>query len=194
VIYAWEVMNEPAWDIRRITKTLTGYVPHPPFVDDSALKEFLRLGIAWIDDKKFPSTVGHRFLSDLGDMATGTKRQFHYYSTAAAGLADPSVLPAASATGGAFVGEFGALIGKGYEANETPRKAQYGEPWDRDLPDGSDRSAANTVYVRLKKLKELGYDLALVWPEYEDSTVDAKDGLKISPLKLASIKRFVDGR
>jgi site-specific recombinase XerC len=56
------------------------------------------------------------------------------------------------------------------------------------------RIRAPIVYVRLKLLQELGYELALVWPEYEDPRVNDVDGLKLSPQKLASIKRFVEGR
>jgi hypothetical protein len=44
------------------------------------------------------------------------------------------------------------------------------------------------------KLRELGYELALVWPDLKDDGVDAVDGLKLSAPKLASIKRFVDGK
>jgi hypothetical protein len=194
VIYAWEPMNEPAWDIRQITPTLTGYSVHEPFVDERSLNEFLRLAIAWIDDRHFPSTVGHRFYSDLQTLKTGTVRQFHYYAERVLGQADPPQLPAASATAGAFIGEFGSLIGKGWEKGQTPNKAQYGQPWTTDFTDGRDTDPANTVYVRLKKLEELGYQLALVWPEYDDGTVDAADGLKLSPQKLASLKRFTDGR
>jgi hypothetical protein len=43
-------------------------------------------------------------------------------------------------------------------------------------------------------MKELGYSLALVWPDLKDDNVDAVDGLKLSAPKLASVKRFVDGK
>jgi hypothetical protein len=194
VIRAWEVMNEPAWDVRNVTPTLTGYSHHAPFLPKSELNEFLKLGCAWIKDKKFESTVGHRFLSDLDEMETGSLRQFHYYAGPVLGQADPSTLPPAIDTKGAFIGEFGSLIGKGYEKGETPRKDQYGAPWDNDFPDHRDRDPTRTVYERLKKMKELGYSLALVWPDLKDDNVDAVDGLKLSAPKLAAVKRFVDGK
>jgi hypothetical protein len=191
VIHAWEVINEPAWDVRQITPKLTGNTMHDPFVPEATMSEFLRLALSWIDDRKFPSTVGHRFRSDLKDMPTGTRPQFHYYAERVLGQADPPKLPAAAEAGGAFIGEFGALIGKGYETGETPTKAFYGKPWDTDFTDARDKVPQETLYTRLVKLKDLGYQLALVWPDYDDGALDAHDGLKLSPPRLASIKRFV---
>jgi hypothetical protein len=194
VIYAWEVINEPAWDLRWITPTLTGNTPHVPYVQLDSMKAFIYLSLKWMEDKRFESTVGHRFLSDFNLMPTGSKPQFHYYATRFLEQADPGKLPIASAARRAFVGEFGALIGKGYEQGQKPNKASYGKVWETDLPNGEDKDPRNTVYARLKKLKELNYELALVWPEYDDLEVDKIDGLKISPDKLAAIKRFVDSR
>jgi hypothetical protein len=194
LIYAWEVINEPAWDVRNITPTLTGTQYHIPFVPQESMTTFIRLALDWIKDKGFESTVGHRFYSDLSLMPTGTRPQFHYYAQRWACLADPRKLPTAAEAKGAFVGEFGSLIGEGYETNQTPHKASYGQPWDTDFSDGRDKDPRNTVYERLLHMKKLGYQLALVWPEYADKSVDAHDGLKISPEKLASIKRFVDSQ
>jgi len=191
VIRAWEVVNEPAWDVRSISPPVWGYQFHEPCIRERDMNEFLRLACAWIKDKRFVSTVGHRFFSDLDAMETGELRQFHYYAERVAGQADPSTLPTASATKGAFIGEFGSLIGKGFELNETPRKGSYGQPWDTDLPDHRDRDARTVVYERLKKLKERGYQLAIVWPDLKDAKVDEVDDLKLSAAKLASIKRFV---
>ena len=192
-IEAWEVINEPAWDVRMITPTLMSR-PHDPFVDQASMNEFIRLSLAWIEDRGFPSTVGHRFFSDLSDMPTGTRRQFHYYADNYP-FADPTLgLPKASDTQGAFIGEFGSSVGEGFELNETPNKGHGGHPWSRELPKGEDKDAANTVYERLKVIKKLGYELALVWPDYNDGNIDSRDALKISPQKLQSIKRFHDSQ
>lgn len=193
-IKAWEVINEPAWDVRQITPFLrTGVAPHPPFVPQRDMNTFIQIAWHWIKDKGFASTVGHRFFSDLSEMPTGSLPQFHYYATKWP-LSDPGTLPKATDAKGAFIGEFGSLIGQGYETNQTPNKASYGSPWTNELPGGQDLDPKNTLYERLKVMKDLGYELALVWPEYEDKDINEKDALKISPEKLTSIKRFFDSQ
>jgi hypothetical protein len=194
-IYAWEVINEPTWDVSSFTPPTTGGLPlyHPVYVDLDSMRAFIRLACNWIEDKKFQSTVGHRFQSDLSIMPTGTLPQFHYYSEPVAIFGDPRTLPASRDAGAGIVGEFGALVGKGYELNEKPVKASYGEPWDRDFPDHRDRDPAQTVFDRLTLMGQLGYQLAIVWPDLNDAQVDAVDGLKISAQKLAQINKFVKG-
>jgi hypothetical protein len=51
------------------------------------------LAYCWITDKKFESTVGHRFLSDLSIMPKGSLAQFHYYAERVGPFADPAELP-----------------------------------------------------------------------------------------------------
>jgi hypothetical protein len=194
-IYAWEVINEPAWDVRSITPPTTdGWpIPHTSYVTLNGMSTFIRLACNWIEDKKFQSTVGHRFLSDLSIMPTGTLSQFHYYSEQFANFADPPKLPASSAAGSGIIGEFGASIGKGFELNQHPNVLDYGQPWDRDFPDHRDRNPSETVFDRLTLINQLGYQLAFVWPDLKDANIDAVDDLKISPQKLAQIKKFVTG-
>jgi hypothetical protein len=190
-IYAWEVINEPAWDVRNITWTLTGALFHPTFVSPRDMVTFIYLALAWIKDKKFESTVGHRYLSDLLQMPTGSLPQYHYYAEHSWPFTDPPQLPPSASAKAKIIGEFGALVGKDYETNQKPHKASYGSPWNKDFPDHRDRIPANTVYERLRLIKQLGYELALVWPDLDDAEVDKVDGLKISTEKLASLKRFV---
>jgi hypothetical protein len=50
------------------------------------------------------------------------------------------------------------------------------------------------VYERLVLIEDRGYNLAMVRPDLKDDEVDKVDGLKISPEKLASLKRFVSSQ
>jgi hypothetical protein len=192
-IHAWEIVNEPGWALRSITPKQTGNLPHPIWVSPNSMKAFIYLADRWIRDKNFPSTVGHRFVSDLSLMGTGSMPQIHYYSEKYGPYADPPELPESSAARAVMIGEFGAQIGKGFETNEKPAKASMGNPWDRDFPDHRDRIPSKTVYERLKLIKDRGYELALVWPDLDDKDEEMNkvDGLKLSREKLLSIQRFV---
>lgn len=192
LIYAWEVMNEPAWDIRNYTPKNTGANWHEAWIDQDSLTTFITLALAWIEGHQFPSTVGHRFLSDLAQLPTGTKPQFHYYATKVGWFADPGQLPSAADARNSFVGEIGALIGEGFETHETPMKACYGAPWKGDFPDGRDLNPNTVVVDRLTYLNTLGYSLAMLWPDLNDPAVDKDDGLKLSAQKLAQISQFVN--
>ncbi|MGZ8393980.1 MAG: hypothetical protein ACXWWJ_04340 [Nitrospira sp.] len=187
-IYAWEVINEPVWDVCNLPFT-PSEPPHIPYVQLNGMIAFITLALDWIKDKKFPSTVGHRYLSDLSILPTGTLPQFHYYAEHVGPFGDPPTLPTAHTAKAGIIGEFGALVGKGYESRQTPPKASYGSPWDQDFPDHRDRDPSRTVLERLSLIKLLGYDLALAWPDLDDKFTD--DTLKISQDKLAQIKRFV---
>jgi hypothetical protein len=194
LIYAWEVINEPTWDVRKITPKQTGYAPHGQWVDNRSMNTFISLALDWIKEKGFESTVGHRFRSDLLNMPTGTKPQFHYYAQNVLPLADPDQLPRSDQVMGAFLGEIGSLIGEDFEKNETPSKAAYGKPWKNEFKDGRDQDPQKVVYERLTHAKKQGYSLAMLWPELADKAVDDVDGLKITAQKLAQVKRFTDGK
>jgi hypothetical protein len=193
-IYAWEVINEPAWDVRKITPKQTGYVPHDQWVDNRSLNTFISLSLDWIKHKGFESTVGHRFRSDLLNMPTGTKPQFHYYAEHWGDYSDPNQLPRADQVSGAFLGEIGSVVGAGFESNETPNKQIYGQPWKNEFRDGRDQDPQKVVYERLIHAKNQGYSLAMLWPELRDDNVDSADGIKITLQKLAQVKRFIDSK
>src|SRR5215469_1279311 len=57
-------------------------------------------------------------------------------------------------------------------------------------------SEVTRIARRLVRIKERGYELALVWPDLDDRYKEVADGeaLKLSSLKLASLKRFVDAQ
>jgi hypothetical protein len=86
-IYAWEVQNEPYWNIQSF---LNGFTPlrfsGGPTVTESESSVFLQQGIDLIHKHGFQSTVGHRFADDLDNLPTGSRRQFHYYPFALGSL------------------------------------------------------------------------------------------------------------
>ena len=190
LIYAWEVINEPAWTIR--TFTPESIMGSGPWVSVDAMKVFIKQSTDLIERRKFPSTVGHRFRSDLEIFDHGTKPQFHYYARTFLGISvEPPRLPLSRDAYHAFLGEIGSTIGKGYEKNILPRRGQYGEPWPGE-PVKDPSFSGQVVYERLKTAKQRGYELVMLWPELEDSNVNDVDGLKISPDKLKQVRRFMD--
>ncbi len=61
VILAWEVMNEPVWNVSRLApRSAAG----GPTASPRALVAFLRRAVSLIEAHGFPSTVGHRFARD----------------------------------------------------------------------------------------------------------------------------------
>jgi hypothetical protein len=139
----------------------TTYLPHGPTVQESVMGDFLTEACKHIEAAGFASTVGHRFFSDLNDLPTGTKPQFHYYAQAVP-LGDPGDIP--DATGEVFIGEIGA-------------STSHGKPWPalkgRDANDAKSR-----IFERLKHVARKGYKLALVWPDLAWWEVDP---MKIVP-------------
>jgi hypothetical protein len=175
-IYAFEMMNEPCWLYRNISKPVNLTVlPAPAAVEFGDLQEFLRLGVSKINAKGLPSTVGHRFFDDLalfGPDCTGTIRQFHYYPT----LPVADLLLPTHADSQAILGEF-----------STRADISQGQPW----PDcaGNDVFDNAVVEERLGMARSKGYELALVWPDLDDNALSG-DVLKLSGAKQQSLKRF----
>ncbi len=177
-IFAWEVMNEPVWNVT------AGYRPHTHSIardcDIGTMSSFLQdcLGII---EASFPtkSTVGHRFYGDLaGGMPTGSMRQFHYYGLTAGwrGLIreqDPNPIPPFADTQGAFVGEF------------DPSPTLHSNLWPEC--NGNDATPVNAAFERLKVLARKGYKYAFVWPDLND---DPEDSFKLSKEAQLSIQRF----
>jgi hypothetical protein len=171
VIYAWEVMNEP-------TYANSILMPESGYVTEATLTSFLTEAIDLITKHGLPSTVGHRWFSDLKKYPTGSKPQIHFYAT----LLDP-FLPL---TPLAFLGEFGSKdqsqgSGGAFDADQSKR-------WPEML--GDDEDPDTFLQARLQQLEQLKYELALVWP---DLGVPGSNGLLLSPHKLDQIRKFTSG-
>jgi hypothetical protein len=183
VIFAWEVMNEPAWNVRwLVPRSSAG----GPTALARELAQFLERAVDLIDSYGFPSTVGHRFVSDLERFPTGTIRQFHFYPTGAfaRALVDRT-LPAFAATR-AILGEFG-----------VQPAGEQGVPWPelrgQDCGDTRTRTA-----VRLRHVRDKGYELALLWPDGLDgrgarSAPPGADPIQLSPAAQAGVEDFWRG-
>lgn len=174
LIYAWDVMNEPTWMLRKISPPLKFYGT-VPILDDASMTTFLNAAIKRIEAAGFQSTVGHRYFADLSKLPTGSKPQFHYYSKYIAGD-DDRTFPVHTGSPDAFVGEIDA----------TPKV--FGDTWSDCLQlapyNQRDEYAKDCVFERLAVLARKGYSLALLWPFANDPATDphlnqeGQDGLK----------------
>jgi hypothetical protein len=180
-IFAWEVMNEPSWLIRPGK-------PFGPVVNDSrmnpsVLRTFLQEALDRIEahpEFASKSTVGHRFINDLGTLPTGKLRQFHYYAKTTV-ADDPDRIPN-HATTNAFVGEFSPE----FNGNLFDRiREDPGASWPE--LDGRDRPAQHTVTRRLKLLADKGYPLAMVWPNIGGGETNR---IKLDPVAQGSLERY----
>jgi hypothetical protein len=199
-IFAWEVINEPIWNLN-LTATSRPHTPtQGPDCDMTVMASFIQDCCSVIEGNGFQSTVGHRYFSDLtGGMGTGTYPQFHYYGqplTSYVTSADPNPIPPYA---GAFVGEIGAgpggLLPTGWPggAKNEAGFPEPGGPWSECQ--GSDKDRVNTCYARLAVLARKGYKLAFVWPDRDSAElgVATKDELKLSNDAQTSIRRFTTG-
>jgi len=150
VIFAWEVMNEPVWNVTRwAPRSAAG----GPTVATPVMAAFLRRAVALIDESGLPSTVGHRFVRDLDRFPTGSVRQFHFYPTGWLGQAlIDRTLPPFSATR-AILGELGV---------QAP--GEQGELWP-ELRGEDKGSTRRRTAARLRHVRAKGYELALLWPD-----------------------------
>src|SRR5262249_53268235 len=129
-IFAWEVVNEPKWNV--IAAPIIGR-PHTsssgPDVDEGVMAGFIEACLAVFHSQEFPSTVG-----DLkGPMPTGNMPQYHYYGRTGlaqqlVGVNDPDPVPSFRDANTAFVGELAVAPGgaKNQFGDEEP-----GEPWPK---------------------------------------------------------------
>ncbi|MGH8079196.1 MAG: hypothetical protein ACREP7_01395, partial [Lysobacter sp.] len=191
-IYAWEVVNEPYWNI------LGAFGVSRPHTTDSGPDLAPEVYASFINDilgiferAGFASTVGHRFFEDLTDGAlpVGTLPQFHYYPKWNRYLpnlgplrSDPTTLPERdelsklARTKNAFIGEFATDF-------------SHDSPWKECK--GADTTAEGRTFERLKLIAQKGYKLAFLWPDLPDQ--DKDDALRLSPATQASLKRFTTG-
>jgi hypothetical protein len=193
-IFAWEVMNEPFWNMSRVSGLISPGIAGGRTLTEDEMKTFLSQALDLIEKTHgFPSTVGHRFSGDLDDFPTGTQRQFHFYPLGFApdipGLGDPSLpvgvpgadevnivlkdhtLPPWSETR-AFIGEFGTAgkVGDAYK---------HGQPWP-ELNGADNHGPRSSARERLKLISAKGYPLALLWPDNDSGGVNPVDPLKLS--------------
>ena len=189
VIYAWEVMNEPAWMLfppfdaklpiwkyaaqnQAAGKPLLRW----PIVMQQDLADFLDEAIELIDLNGFASTVGHRFYGDLARLPTGTRPQYHYYAKVVAkaglNLGDPTTLAAFDGESPPFLGEFAS-------DQASPEQSQ---PWP-ELAGKTD-----STLERLKLLESKGCPLCLIWPDLagrgDCEPLYAGGSRKCDPIKL----------
>jgi hypothetical protein len=169
-LFAVEAMNEPVW---------TALDPFTPM--RGAVKTFLEGAIARIAAHGHPSTVGHRFASDLDDLPTGSLRQFHYYPRTGLKAFLPLTeqpLPNHEKTR-AILGEFSARS-----------DGSQGDDWP-DLDSELQRDPRRRVFERLRCAEAKGYELALVWPDLEGAPFGPADPLKLSTDAQAGIRDFI---
>jgi len=188
-IFAFEVINEPAWNVRTFSKPVGRTTGGTPDVTNDQMTDFLREALKRIESRGISSTVGHRFRSDLDDFPKGTRPQFHYYAKPFAGFADPDEVPEFIDTPGAFVGEFGTVLRSEPKEPATDVVDEDHGPLWAEL-NGADAKPDDIVFERLKALARKGYGHAFIWP---DRKKDVADVLKLTEAKQKSLVKFTLG-
>lgn len=172
-IYAWEVQNEPVWNI---LPGLPQSVRGSRRLSLRSMRRFLREAVDLIESDPFgfPSTVGHRFVRDTWWLPSGALRQFHFYPELCWGryVLDRTLPPHAGTR--AFVGEIGTL-------GRTEYGYRHGHPW-RELKGADARDVRSRVRERLRLVDEKGYPMVLLWPDLDvEPPVGSPDELKLTP-------------
>ena len=215
MIFAWEIMNEPQWNINPFGPHSRHNLPPPsaggpeltkfarvPELTDVQMNAFLADGVQLIEAMGFESTVGHASFSDILDintgkvapLVTGSKPQFHYYSRI---LVDPGQIensrlffPFFPNGQKAFLGEFDSDLNRS------------GNPWQELKSKGLD-----TTLARLRLLQKEGCELAVLWPDMgapvthggapdsgELKHIVDDDPIKLLPTTRNAIVRFTGGQ
>jgi len=186
-IYAWEVQNEPIWNVRELSLTslitdLERSAVGSTTIRRSEMQSFLQQAVDIIEhydvEPRFQATVGHRFARDLERFPTGRLRQFHYYPLRVLGLGlVDRTLPDATITR-AFLGEVAA--------------GTHGAPWPELAgADAAHAGARVRVRERLRLARYKGYPLTLLWPDADGHTsFPGPDPLKFSQAAQDGIKDF----
>jgi hypothetical protein len=181
VFLAWEVMNEPIWNVTRFApKSAAG----GKTTSASSMASFLAQAVAIIEQAGFPSTVGHRFARDLSKYPTGTVRQFHFYPTGIFRRAVVDRVLPPFATTQAILGEFGV---------QPP--GEQGELWP-ELGGADAGTTRRRTLCRLQHVRSKGYRLALLWPDGIDgdggrSLPSGADPLQLSIQAQQGIEDFL---
>lgn len=187
VLYAWEVQNEPIWNVNEpsltslvtdLERTAVGKTRVTRFKMQTFLQEAIDIIERFDVEPRFSATVGHRFVRDLDRFPTGQLRQFHYYPLKLLGLTVVDRTLPAAATTRAFLGEIAAGI--------------HGDPWPELA--GADSPQAGTrarVRERLRLAQHKGYQLTLLWPDADGRhPFPGPDPLKFSRAAQDGIKDF----
>lgn len=206
VIYAFEIVNEPWWCIAPITGSLFGRA-----MEKSDMTAFLLECCASVKKYKLPTTIGHRYLSDIYRTFSGVKvdhPQHHYYATSP--FLDGLNAREASPRPAKILGEFGSITLREFEdlkrrtekeRNPERKKIMSRQvsdfelqknPWPGLIP--QDNDPANVLEIRLRYLEARGYELAMIWPGPVDPDRETTDDLKLDLSKLESVKKFTRGR
>jgi hypothetical protein len=187
-VYAWEVQNEPSWNFRTIAGDA---VAGGATVSKDEMRTFLRDGVDLINSirvdgkQAFKSTVGHRFLEDLDDLPTGTRRQFHFYPYSIAGIPlRDRTLPRFN-DANAFLGEIGI---------QDP-SVGHGDLWP-DLQGADAGDTRTRVVARLQHVRSQGYPLVMLWSDGVDGLgktlpLPGPDPLQLSQAAQDGIKDFM---
>jgi hypothetical protein len=203
LIDAWEVINEPIWNMSALYGAglaymkMGGQYASDADVTDKDMVSFIKEALRRIEgfrsttgEQLFASTVGHRFCNDLSSYptTTGTLRQFHYYPQTYTipvipGLApqplpyyDPSPLPT-FAQSDAIIGEISC------------RLTGEGEPWP-ELNRADTVDVRTAVHERLRLLNQKGYPIAYLWYDEPPSPFPGRDNLKLSIEARDGIKDY----
>jgi hypothetical protein len=172
VVFAVEVMNEPTWVTLDRFSSMRAHVT-----------AFLEGAVSRIAAHGHPSTVGHRFASDLDEFPTGSLRQFHYYPRE--GLR--ALLPLTERRLHEY-DQTRAILGEFSARND----GSEGDDWP-EIGDALQRDPRRRVFERLRCAQAKGYGLSLVWPDLEGAPFGAADPLKFSAPVLAGIRDFACG-
>jgi hypothetical protein len=210
VIFAWEVQNEPIWNIFGIVGTAADpSVAGVPTISEDESKAFLKEGVRRIEtaftrlgtfsdnlqiDEQFQSTVGHRFADDLtGALPTGSKRQFHYYPRAIGSNSSIGPLPANGLLSPRIVivdrslppfSETNAFVGE--IAVEDPSEG-HGDLWNELGGSDNTTDTSRRVLVRLQHVQAKGYPMVLLWPDGLDGPIKQPVAPGPDPIKLSSL-------
>jgi hypothetical protein len=181
VVYAFEVINEPLWNIE--PSGALGL--RRPEVTVDQMNQFLYQACTVIEGYGLESTIGHRRYQDIGIPASviapvnpptfrvaGTKPQFHYYAKHAAGFGDPSQIAGSglfpNTSRKPFLGEFDSALNR------------HGNPWP-------ELAGHDTTAERLRLLEAQGCELALIWPE-----LGGADEGKLDDAERGAENRLID--
>jgi len=173
-IFAWEVMNEPFWNISPFGPLSSSVGPSPgasgpplqglmrwPEVDIPQMNLFFAEATSLIENMGFESTIGHRFFQDIlnkqtaafGPFVQGSRPQFHYYAKPAFGFGDPQNIKGERLFSIFFPGGRKAFLGEFDSAAN-----RFGKPW-------GELGGGDTTLARLELLENEGCELALLWPD-----------------------------
>jgi hypothetical protein len=212
IIYAFEVMNEPFWNVSPFGPLSTAVpVPPPtpgapftlqgfmrvPEVDDAAMNQFFREAIQLIGALGFESTVGHRFFQDILDKVgasrfdTGSLPQFHYYAKPAFGFGDPQQIKGEKLFRPVF-----------FNGRKKPFLGEFDSDFNTFGKAWTELGGNDTTFARLQLLEAEGCEVALLWPDKgpdenarkaQNLPLDVPDPIKLRQKTREQVVQFTRG-